>query len=325
MQEVTLFSVRAWATLATSLVWGATALAAEEGSAALPPAVPPAAVSPDARRYLPAPTFSHWSGAERTFEGELSPAQPRPMSDGLLPALTDELETSAFTRGAYSHGPEPTWRLLELSSMHEVEGGSVLAANFRFDERETRAVQGALALTLPLDELWLVPLIELGAGSSVAPRLRFANEVRSNREVDVGYSFGFEGSEWSLGRRRMLAKVGIIARVLPTVAVEQRVLVGVWRGPGVDGDLALQAISAATQRMSDGLSLYERVTLSRRAPALHAGPVLPDVSDWSVDAGVGVHYSPAETWGVVLASDFGWRRQDYSRVGVELTLYTLLF
>ncbi len=300
--------------------------AAQEATAAPPRRVQQEALSPDARRFVPSPLLAYWAGTERVFEDELSPAAPRPLDRGkLLPALDDDPKTTAIMRGAASLGPgHETWQVLELGSMHEIEGGSVLSVHFRVDEREKRAEQGFVMLTLPVEKLWLVPVVGLGAGGDFSPNLVVGNEVRSNRELPYGYAIGFETSRWTHHRDRIMAKAAGVYRISPNVALEERVAIGGWSGQQTGDRVALQWTTAGLQALGSRTMLYERATLAH-SPAAPVDGTRDDSYAWSVDMACGLRRSFSSIYGAVIQASFGSQPSRYERFGVDLTLYGTLF
>jgi hypothetical protein len=312
---------------ATVLFAGAEAAATPAQTIEVPPLeAPQAAPSPNARHFLYPPWFAYWAGTERLLEGELAPVSIRPLENGrLLPALDDKPHTSAFMRGVHTGGSNGLeWTLLELGSLHELQGGGVLATHFRLDERESRAEQGFVVLTLPIRRLRLVPLAGFGAKSDVTSRFVVGSELRSNREREYGFSGGFEVSGWTEDRHRLLGKVGGIYRLSSRAAIEERVAVGAWLGPRVGGDVAMHWISGHLQNFSKDLTMYERLTLARGVPA-PSGPQRDDTSSWSLDVAVGSSYDISPNFGFALQVDAGTQPSRYRRMGVELTFYGTAF
>lgn len=282
--------------------------------------------SPDARRFLPTPWFAHWAGTERIVDGELSLAMPRPFEgERLVPKRDDEPKTSAFMRMAYSIGRRNLqWRVLELGSMHEMHGGVVLAPNFRFDEREQTAAQGSLALTLPLRRWWLVPVVGVGARADVTPLFLLGAELRSNRELRYGYTFGLETSGWTQDRGRIMAKARGLYRFSRWAALEEGLALGVWIGSDVGASVALQWFTAALQTPRERIAVYERVTLARGVAAPADGRPI-DVGAWSADVACGFRYTIGQTYGIAAQADVGGQPSHYQRFGLELTFYGTLF
>lgn len=316
------------AILSVGLLWSFPALGvgAQEATVAPPSRALQEAVSPDARRFPAGPLLAYWSGTERILDGELSPAAPRQFARGmLLPGLDDAPKTTAFMRAAASRGRSGLdWQVLELGSMHEIQGGAVLSVNFRVDEREQRAEQGIVALSLPVEDLWLAPIVGFGAESDWAPTLVVGNELRSSRQSRYGYSLGFETSRWTHHRNRTVGKLAGVYRVGPRVALEERVAIGAWSGPRIDEHLALQWTSAALQSLSESTTLYERVTLARSIAGPRDGDSL-QVLAWSVDTACSLRYAFSSTYAAVITADLGSQPSRYRRVGAELTLYGTLF
>jgi hypothetical protein len=311
-----------------SVLWSFSAPGAGSQSATVAPPrkVDEKAVSPDARRFLPAPWFAYWAGTERVFDGELSLATPRPLlREAFLPALDNELETSAFMRVGRSIGHRDLdWRLLELGSMHEIRGGAVLATSFRYDERETKTLQGFLALTVPIKKLWLVPIAGVGSDASVAPRFIVGTDLRSNRELSYGYTLGLEASGWSDDRARVMGKAGAVVRLVPGAALEESIALGAWTGPAASGEVAVRWMTAGLQNLGDRAAVYERVTVARGVPSLAPGRP-PETVAWSGDVACGFRYAIASTYGFVVQADIGALPERYRRYGIELTLYATLF
>lgn len=283
-------------------------------------------VAPDARRFLAPPTFAEWAGPERVFDGELSLGQPRPLArGGLAPALDDQPRTYASARGAQSRGPRHlSWTLLELGTLHEVEGGAVLATSFRLDQREARAEQGGLLLALPLGRRWLAPKVGLGAGSPVAPGVVAGAELRSDRTRAVGHSVGLEAASFTEERRRLVGQVAGLYRLGPRAALEERLSLGGWVGPGVGGEVALRWIHAGLQRLGDRVALYERATLARGVAAPAPG-AREAASAWSFDAVLGTRVAVTRRYGVSVQAEAGAQPSRYERLGVAAGLDAELF
>ena len=311
--------ITALVVLASSLAC-ATALADDTATRA------PHILGPDAQRFFAPLPFAYWAGTERTMDGELSLAMPRPFEGGsLAPARDEHRSTTTYVRFAHSElRRNDAWNAIELTSLHDLRGGAVLGASFRGDAREHTAVQGIATLTLPVTErIILVPTIEAGARSDVVPELAGGFEMRIDRRSSRGYTLGTEVSRWTNERTRTLWKIGSVHRLSRTVAIEERVAIGVWAGQHVIGDFAMQWIGAALQSLGTHVALYERVTFARGA-ALPIAPAPVDHSALSLDLSVGARWS-AGAYGVVLQLDEGAQEGRYARWGVDLTLYSVLF
>jgi hypothetical protein len=314
--------------LAAIVLSNASAAAAQTPStvAAPPRRADQKAVSPDARRFMATPSFAYWAGTERVFDGELALATPRPLSAGqLLAAPDDELRTSAFARAARSAGRDGLdWRLLELGSMHDIRGGAVLGTSFRYDEREEKAVQGFVALTVPVGTYWLVPTVGVGAGAAFAPELTAAAELRSPRDRRHGYAVGLEASTWARDRVRLLGTVALVLRLGRRAAIEQRVAAGAWAAPGSQRAFTGRWIVAAEQNLGERFALYQRVTATVGAPAL-VEDQSAGLHTWWGDAALGFRYSFASTYGAALQADAGFLPERTRRFGGELSVYGTLF
>ncbi len=293
------------------------------------PPKPQKLLTPDARKFLAPGPFSYWAGTERVADGELSIATPRAAEgDGFLPPLDDHLSTTTYLRGttAVVRGARDV-NVLELSSLHDIQGGAVLGVAFRLDARDQTAAQGNVTAALPLpsrSRWWLVPSIGVGAGADFASVVIGGAEVRSDRSKPLGYSFGVEGSGWSRDRARVLGSAAVIGRVGRGVALEERIALGAWAGPDVGGELALRWTSAALQNVGTRAALYERVTFAR-GPGLEADLKQSTAAASSLDIALGFRHSIGASYGVALQLDEGAREGAYQRWGGELTLYGVLF
>jgi hypothetical protein len=309
------------------LLTGEVARADESSSSPPSPAPTLVPLSPDARRFLVLSGFSYWAGTERVSDGELSIAPPRPSQGaGFLPALDDHLSTTTYLRAvAVPARGAPSANLFELASLHDVHGGAVLGIDFRFDARDQSAVEGGATLALPLPAgYWFVPSFALGEGASFAPQLQASAELRSDRSKPFGYSVGAEGSTWSERRARVLVTGAVVAHVAKRVALEGRIAAGAWSGVDPSGLLTLRSTFAAVQELGLRSALYQRVTLAH-GPTPNIGSSGGEAAESSVDLAFGVRHAFGKAYGFALQLDEGAQQRAYTRAGVELTLYGVLF
>jgi hypothetical protein len=286
------------------------------------PAEPAKPFNPDAKRFLAPPAFSYWAGTERTRDGELSYALPRPLAeDSLLPAVDDHLGAAAYARyaheGILKGGRD--WNLAELDALQDLKAGAALGVHLRADARETTGVQGGFnaAIPIPLD-LFLVPSFELGAGSDYVARAIGGAELHTDERAPRDYAFGVEGSGWSGGRARVLGKIGTLQRLSARFALEERVAAGAWVGPLMGGQAAVIWTSAAVQTMSERLALYERCTLTRGAALTTA---IPSQSAFFVDGVVGARWTTFKPYGLAIEAGGGGEISGYGRWEVAVTGY----
>jgi hypothetical protein len=318
-----LASYGAFAVFTGCTVWSWEAL----GEDVAVPSLPAGALASAARRFLEPAHVSYWAGTERVMDGELALVGPRPFdARGLLPAPDDHPVTTTYLRGDVSaRSRARASELAELSSLHELRSGGVLGVTFRVDAREVTALQATASFAQPLPESsWLVARAGVGAYAPFASVGEVAAELRSDRSKALGYTLGVDASTWTVDRRRVLSVAGVVARIAPTVALEERVDVGGWIGPGVDGELALRSTSAALQTLGPRTALYERVTLARGALASTSDPPAPG-SALSVDVSLGARRMLGRTWGLALEIDEGGQEGTYRRGGAAVTLYGTLF
>ncbi len=319
--------------LAIVLVLGPHAARADEPAAtvslAAPPPIHEKVLSPDARRFYAPGALSSWAGTERVIGGELSVAAPRPPEgEGFLPALDDHLSTTSYLQASHAFVRRyADANVVELSSLHDFQGGTVANVLFRGDARVGTGLQGGLSASIPLGSTWFVPTFLLGSGSDDAANLLGGVELRGDRSKSLGYSLGVEASRWSYDRSRILGTIGMVLRVTGTTALEQRLSLGAWSGGALDGDVAARWMLAALQTYS-WVTLYERVTLARGAtPALSGADtsIPPDASAWSIDLSLAARRMLSEQYGLVLQADEGGQQGTYRRFGLELAVYGALF
>ncbi len=278
----------------------------------------------EARSYVPPPTFSYWSGTERTQSGELSIAAARPFEGGgLAPARDTSRTTTTYVRGAYAGNRNRNdAQVLELASVHDLPAAATGSVRFIVDARATTAITGQGRATIPWPRapgVYVVPSLGVGNGAHFSPLALADVELWTDRRKSYGATFGAEVTRWTHDRTRALAEVAALARLSGRVTVEQRFAIGAWAGPRVGGEVAVRSISASLEELPHRWALYQRVTLARGLVD-PAASIVPSESAVSVDFAVALRRALGP-YGVLLQGNAGGQTGHYARWGLELALY----